>query len=305
MDLVAVWAVIVFVFVCEENQTVQIGTGLPNQVRNVRPDLIPAWAARAEQAGFSTLTTVGRYAYPGVSDTVALAAAAGATSTIGLLSAVMLAPTWPGSLLAKELAGIDGVSGGRLRVGLGVGIRPDDFVADGFGLAGRGARLERDLVTFREVWAGKEVGGGPNPAVPPGTREIPLLFGGWAPAVMDRMARWGEGYIGASLPAPAVAPSFDTAREAWKRAGREGSPRLVALAYYALDDPEAGKRNIYDYYSGAGDEFATMISSAVCGSAEAVRAAISTFEDIGADEIMFNPATTDPDEITRLADIVF
>ncbi|MEU7691502.1 MULTISPECIES: LLM class flavin-dependent oxidoreductase [Microbispora] len=80
----------------------KIGIGLPNQVRDVTAATIPRWAALAEEAGFSTLATTGRYAYPGVSDTVALAAA-GATTTIGLLSAVLLAPTWPGALLAKEV----------------------------------------------------------------------------------------------------------------------------------------------------------------------------------------------------------
>ena len=46
----------------------RIGTGLPNQVRNVRPAVLPAWARQAENAGFTSLATVGRYAYPGVSD---------------------------------------------------------------------------------------------------------------------------------------------------------------------------------------------------------------------------------------------
>jgi hypothetical protein len=56
-----------------------------------RPAVIPEWAAAAEETGFSALGTIGRVAYPGVMDTVALAAAAGATSTIGLLSNVMVA----------------------------------------------------------------------------------------------------------------------------------------------------------------------------------------------------------------------
>ena len=46
----------------------------------------PEWAAAAEEAGFSALGTIGRVAYPGVMDTVTLAAAAGVTSTIGLLN---------------------------------------------------------------------------------------------------------------------------------------------------------------------------------------------------------------------------
>jgi hypothetical protein len=52
----------------------KIGIGLPNQVRGTRPTVIPGWASRAEQAGFSTLGTVGRVAYRGVMDTVALPA---------------------------------------------------------------------------------------------------------------------------------------------------------------------------------------------------------------------------------------
>lgn len=282
----------------------KIGTGLPNQVRDVRPDVIPGFARSAEDEGFELLTTVGRHAYPGVSDTVALAAAAAVTSRIELLSGVLLAPTWPGTLLAKEAAGIDGISGGRLTLGVGVGIRPDDFIAEGYGSAGRGARFDRDLETYREVWGGAAIGGGTNPAVPKGTRQVPLLFGGMAPAALDRMARWGEGYIGGSVPAPMVAPSFDAARQAWSNAGREGSPRLVALVYYSLGDGEKGKSNIYDYYSGTPD-FAQLVTGAVCDTPAKVKEAISAFSDIGADALVFNSGTDDVEDIKRLAEIVF
>src|SRR6266568_3150807 len=186
----------------------RIGIGIPNQVRNVNGTVIPAWAAQAEKAGFAMLGTVGRFAYPGINDTVALAAAAGATSTIDLISNVLLAPTWPAELLAKELAGIDAVSGGRLTVGLGIGGRPDDFVVGNAPLAGRGKRFDHDLEVYRGIWQGEPVGGGPNPAVPADTRQIPMLFGASAPAAMARMAKWGIGYIGGSVPAAMVADSF-------------------------------------------------------------------------------------------------
>lgn len=282
----------------------RIGIGIPNQVRNMRPEVVPAWARLAEESGFASLTTVGRQAYPGLSDTVALAAAAAVTSRIELISGVLLATTWPGPLLAKELAGIDAVSGGRLTVGLGVGQRLDDFIVEGYGSAGRGARMDRDLETYRAIWRGDPVGGGPNPAVPPGSRQIPMLFGAFAPAAMDRMARWGEGYIGGSVPAPMAAPAFDAARDAWRRAGREGEPRLVALAYFALGDSDRGRQNVYDYYSVSG-EFADIVAGAVCDSPVKVKEAISSFADIGVDEIAFNTGTDDLDEVKRLADIVF
>jgi hypothetical protein len=221
----------------------RIGTGLPNQVRNVRPAVLPAWARQAENAGFTSLATIGRNAYPGISDTVALAAAAAVTSRIELVSGILLGPTWPATLLAKELAGIDGVSNGRLTVGLGVGLRPDDFVAEGYGAAGRGKRFDQDLARFREVWS------------------------------------------------------------AWSRAGRDGSPRLVALAYYALGDGEQGRKNVRDYYSDFGD-FADLVASAVCDTPQKVREAVASFKGIGADDLIFHASTDDVDGIKRLADIV-
>lgn len=282
----------------------RIGIGLPNQVRDVRPSVIPAWAERAEKAGFVSLGTVGRHAYPGVADTVALAAAAAVTSRAELITGVLLGPTWPAPLLAKELAGIDGISGGRLTVGLGVGVREDDFVADGYGPRGRGARFDRDLEVYRSIWQGEPVGGGPNAAVPEGTRQVPMLFGGFAPAALDRMARWGEGYVGGSMPAQFVGPSYDAAREAWQRAGRDGEPRLVALVYFALGDGDAGKRNVHDYYTATGEEMASQVTAAVCDSPAKLQEALSSFADIGATDIVFNPATDDIDDIARLADVV-
>jgi alkanesulfonate monooxygenase SsuD/methylene tetrahydromethanopterin reductase-like flavin-dependent oxidoreductase (luciferase family) len=283
---------------------VKIGIGLPNQVRNVDPSIIPAFATRAEAAGFSSLGTVGRVAFPGVMDTVALAAAGGATQSIGLIANVLLGTVWPPVLLAKEIAGIDGISGGRLTLGLGRGGRPDDFVVDGLPAKGLGARFDSDLEVYRRVWGGEPVGGGENSAVPAGTREVPLLFGALAPKAMARMAQWGEGYIGGSFPAAMVGPFFDQARQAWAAAGREGSPRLVALAYYAFGDIDQGRANVFDYYSGLGKETADMVSGTFPAGADSVRAVARQFDDLGADELIFNTTVPHLDQIEQLADAV-
>ncbi|MEV0408216.1 LLM class flavin-dependent oxidoreductase [Actinoallomurus sp. NPDC050550] len=281
----------------------KIGIGLPNQVRNVRPTVIPEWAAQAEKAGFSTLGTVGRIAYPGLMDTVALAAAAGATSTIKLITNILIAPVWPPALLAKEIAGIDGISGGRLTLGIGTGGRPDDFVVKDLGPQGRGKRLDHNLAIYHAIWTGEPVGG-TNPAVPAGTREVPILFGGFSDPAFERMARWGQGYIGGSMPAATVTDAFAKARAAWAGAGREDSPRLVAIAYYAFGDIDAGRANVHHYYSAHGAEVADFTASGVNGGPDAVRSAVQEFAAIGADELIFNPALDDPDEILRLADAV-
>ena len=157
-------------------------------------------------------------------DTVALAAAAATTTSIGLLSNIMIGPAWPPVLLTKETAAIDAISGGRLTLGLGVGLRPDDFVVDGLGTASRGQRFDQDLGIYRNVWKGQPVGGGPNPAMTPEAREIPLIFGGAVPASFERVARWGIGYVGASVPAPMIAPTLEATR-ASRRPSRRPAPR--------------------------------------------------------------------------------
>ncbi|NJQ15663.1 LLM class flavin-dependent oxidoreductase [Streptomyces bohaiensis] len=280
-----------------------IGIGLPNQVRDVHAPVIPAWARLAEEAGFSTLGTTGRIAYPGVMDTVALAAAAGATSRIGLLSQVLLATTWPGALLAKEAASIDAVSAGRLTLGIGVGIREDDFVVPGHGPRDRGARMDRDLETYRSLWAGAPVPGSENPAVPAGTRQVPLLFGATTPAAFRRMAETSDGYVAGSVPAAMASGLFDAARGAWQAAGRPGRPRLVGLNYVSLGDPDRGRANVADYYAATG-QYQDIVVGNVHTSAESVRDAVKQFEDLGVDELILSPGTDDLDEVTRLADIV-
>jgi alkanesulfonate monooxygenase SsuD/methylene tetrahydromethanopterin reductase-like flavin-dependent oxidoreductase (luciferase family) len=288
----------------KETSFMKIGIGLPNQIRNVRPAVIPEWASRAEKAGFSTLGSVGRVAYPGVMDTVALAVSAGATSTIGLISNILIAPAWPPVLLAKEAASIDAVSGGRLTLGLGLGGRPDDFVVDGLGARGTGKRLDHDLEVYHSVWRGDPVGGSSNPAVPAETRQVPVMFGGMVPAAFERVARWGKGYIGASVPASMVAPAFQGARTAWKNAGREGTPRLVAIAYYALGDIDKGRSNVWDYYMTAGDETAGLITGGVLVGPDGVKTGLKEFAEIGADELILNPTLDDLSELERLADVV-
>lgn len=153
------------------------------------------------------------------------------------------------------------------------------------------------------MWNGRPVGGGDNPAVPAYTREVPLLFGGFAPNALARMAKHGQGYVGGSMPPGMVADAFDKARAAWRDGGREGDPRLVAIVYYALGEPDTGRAKVGDYYSNLG-ELAKVVVDNVRTTPEAVRAAVKEFADLGADELIFNPATDEIDDVERLAEIV-
>ncbi|MEW2490916.1 LLM class flavin-dependent oxidoreductase [Streptomyces sp. NPDC048411] len=182
--------------------------------------------------------------------------------------------------------------------------RADDFVVDGLGSRGTGKRLDRDIETCRSVWRGEIPPGCDSPAVPVGTREVPLLFGGMAQASFDRVARAGRGYIGPSAPLVVVGPAFERARAAWKDSGRAGTPYLVALAYFALGDEDIGRANAHDHYRTAGPDGARAKGAEVSGGADAVRATVRAFAQLGADELMLNPTVDDLDQVARLAGLV-
>jgi hypothetical protein len=118
------------------------------------------------------------------------------------------------------------------------------------------------------------------------------------------MARWGQGYVAGGLPAATVGPIFDAARAAWKEEGREGSPKLVAVAYFALGDEDEGRRNIRHYYEANGSEYADTMAKAVNVGRSSLRSTIESFAAIGTDELIFLPGLQDPDEVSALADAV-
>jgi hypothetical protein len=86
---------------------VKIGIGLPNPVPNIPGNVLVDWAQRAEAAGFSGLVTIDRIAYPSHDSLTSLAAAAGATERISLMTNILLAPIYTPALLAKTAASID------------------------------------------------------------------------------------------------------------------------------------------------------------------------------------------------------
>src|SRR5689334_4597241 len=126
--------------------SLKLGLGLPNADLSIHDGkLLVDIARRAEELGFSTLGTIGRIAYPTFEELVTLAAAAGATSRIGLMTDVLIAPARDPVLLAKQAATLDQVSGGRFTLGISVGSRPDDFSTTGFNLKDRGKRFDAAL----------------------------------------------------------------------------------------------------------------------------------------------------------------
>jgi alkanesulfonate monooxygenase SsuD/methylene tetrahydromethanopterin reductase-like flavin-dependent oxidoreductase (luciferase family) len=286
---------------------VDIGIGLPNTVPGTEGRTLIDWARHAEEAGFSTLGTIGRLVYPNYEELVALSAAAAVTSQIRLTTGVLLAPLYTNSaLFAKQAASLDRLSGGRLVLGLGLGGREDDFAASGVSMHHRGRRLEEQIAMMRRVWSGEEFGYaggiGPEP-VRPGGPEI--ILGGATEASFRRVARIADGWIMGGGPPDMFAQAAAAVDQAWQEAGRPGRARKLTLAYYGLG-PEARSQAegyILHYYGWLGD-IAGMIASGAAVSAEMVKSYVAAFEAGGCDEIIFVPTSSRLDQVSLLAEAI-
>ena len=284
----------------------KIGIGLPNPVPNTKGGVLVEWAKRAEEAGFSGLVTIDRIAYPSYDSLTALTAAAAVTERIGLLTNILLGPAYTPVVLAKVTASLDQLSGGRLTLGLGVGARPDDFQLTGRSFEDRGRRFDADLELLHAAWAGQPVAGSPFPVGPPATRgRIPLLIGGRPELAAPRAARWGAGFTLGGAPPEMAGGAIEGFRKAWEEAGGTGRPRIVALSYFSLGEEHTAEslHNLRTYYGFLGD-WAEQVAGGAPRTPEAVRQQAAAFEEVGVDELIFDPSVADLDQVDLLADAI-
>jgi probable F420-dependent oxidoreductase len=135
---------------------------------------------------------------------VALAAVAARTKTMRIGTAVALAPLYNPVRFAEDAALVDILSGGRLDLGLAIGYRKRETAAFGVDFTRRGARFDEFLQIVTRLWAGETVDfegkhfqiKGAEVRPPALQKRIPLYIGGFAEKAMERVARYGQGYIG-------------------------------------------------------------------------------------------------------------
>jgi alkanesulfonate monooxygenase SsuD/methylene tetrahydromethanopterin reductase-like flavin-dependent oxidoreductase (luciferase family) len=282
----------------------KVGLGLPAG----DPVSLLSWARRAEVGPFSTLGLFDRIVYDNPEPMVTLAALAGATSRIRVQTEVLITILRATALLAKQAATLDRISGGRFTLGVGIGAREDDYRAVGVEVRGRGRRLDEQMAALRRIWEGEPYAEDIGPIGPaPARRGGPeVLFGGFVPATVERIARWGDGFLGAHLTPEQMDQFFRTVEASWQAAGRVGRPRLVAQANAALG-PESvldeARNALGGYYSFMGDS-ADQVVEEMLTTPEAIRQAVTAYGDIGADEVMLYCWSSDVDQIDRIADTV-
>jgi len=285
----------------------KIGIGLPATIPGTEGIRILDWAKKADSGPFSSLAILDRLVYPNYESLITLAAVAGVTQRIRLITTVLLAPLRNPVLFAKQTASLDALSGGRLTLGLGVGAREDDYLAASVPFKKRGKLFDQELEILKKIWSGQPLNDkvgpiGPRPFQSGGPE---ILIGGYSPVAIQRVGHWGNGFIVGGRDPKGTQQFFQLAEVAWKGAGRPGKPRLVGCFYYALgpDAKERAGANLRNYYAMLGPMVETMISNLPM-TLDAINVRIQAYEDIGADEVIMWPCTPDLEQLDQLAELV-
>ena len=160
---------------------------------------------------------------------VSLAFVAAVTSRIRLGTSVLIVPYYTPVMLAKQLATLDIVSGGRLDVGLGLGWSKDEFDAVGVPHEGRGKRADEFLRCLKAIWTEDPVEfkgefySVPRARVEPRPVQRPhppITIGGYGPTVIRRAVTY-DGFNGGNVPLGQVAPLVKEIKAAAEAAGRD------------------------------------------------------------------------------------
>jgi probable F420-dependent oxidoreductase len=299
----------------------RISVGLPQLLHGDPPDLVLRYAARAEELGFAGLWSLD--AVPGAATARVplldglhvLTAAAAVTREIHLGIAVIVLPARNPARLARELATIDQLSGGRLIVGVGVGRREPTAAGLGLPADHRARRLREGVEVLRALWAdGEATHEGelyrftdlriePKPVQRPGP---PIWFGAGTPPALRRAARLGDGWLGAgSSPSSAFPDQVRLLTDALRAEGRDPEAFPIGKrVYIAVEDTEQRARErLTAVLDGMYDAPGLTARVAVCGPPEACAAQLRELIAAGARELLLNPMYDHLEQLEALADV--
>jgi probable F420-dependent oxidoreductase len=299
----------------------RISVALPQLVRGEAPDVVSRYAARAEELGFAGLWSLD--SVPGSATSRVplldglhlLTTAAATTETIGLGIAVVVLPARNPAQLAKELATVDQLSGGRLTVAVGIGRKEPSAAGLGLPTGHRGHRLEEGVEVLRALWAdGAATHEGelysferlliePKPVQRPGP---PLWFGAGSPPALRRAARIGDGWLAAgSSPTALFAENLRIVEDALREFGRDPDTFSVGKrVYLAVEDTQQRARErLTPVLDGMYDNPGLTERVAVCGPVEVCAAQLRDLVAAGARELLLHPMYDYLGQLERLAEI--
>jgi probable F420-dependent oxidoreductase len=225
------------------------------------PADIARWATQVEQLGYESVLAydhvlgAGTSTRPGwrgyTSDDsfhevfVLLGYFAAVTSAVELTTGVVILPQRQTVLVAKQAAQVDVLSGGRMRMGIGVGWNPVEYQGLGEDFGNRGARSEEQIELMRALWATPTItfhgrwhqveNAGLNPR--PVRGNIPIWIGGAAEPALRRIGRLGDGWIPLRRPDDKAAAMIDRIRGYAAEAGRNPADIGVEARLNIADQP--------------------------------------------------------------------
>jgi probable F420-dependent oxidoreductase len=250
-------------------ERMKFGVAFANIGSFVEPAEAIRLARAAEGAGFESIWTVdhvvvpagyrSRYPYdpsgrlPSGEGTVFpdpliwLAYVAAQTSTLRLGTGILVVPQRNPLVLAKELATLDFLSGGRMILGAGIGWLEEEFQALGVPFAGRGQRTEEAIAAMRALWSEEQASFDGSTVSftdcflrpqPPGGA-IPVHLGGHSQAAARRAGRIADGFFPFGVSPGELPPLIDILRRSAVEAGRDPTTLEVTVQCNATGGQEA------------------------------------------------------------------
>jgi len=200
-----------------------------------------------------------------------LAAVAAWTSRVRLQTSVLVLPQREPLLVAKQAAEVDVLSGGRLRMGVGIGWAETEFAALGAAFGDRGARLTEAIALLRACWSQEPVSFDgrysslhemsmlPKPVTPGGP---PIIVGASAPKALDRAARIADGWAAQpGMPPGAAASAAEDMRARLRAAGRAPEAFPMQLSCPLAEDTGSVGDTLAAYRAAGFDRLGVHIPS--------------------------------------------
>lgn len=284
---------------------VQVGCFLPSYAASgpIDPAGLLEFARMAEGEGFDHLWAGDHYLWNvGIlSPMTTLAAVAAVTDRIRLGTGVYLLNLRHPSITAKDVASVDVLSQGRLILGIGIGgDNPDEYRALGCEPSARGAQLDENLTAVQSLLHQEETAfEGQHVTVPafrmdppPMQSPVPVWVGGRAQVVVERAARFGQGWFPVWVSAERVAAAWETIEAI--RGTREGFAMALNIFTTIGDSKEeAGAAQAAHLGSAYGLPFATFERYSAYGTADDLLATLSPFIAAGVTDLVLNIAGPD------------
>jgi len=194
-----------------------------------------------------------------------------AVSSLELVTGIIILPQRQSALVAKQAAEVDLLTGGKFRLGVGLGWNAVEYEALGKDFANRGRRIEEQVALLRRLWTEQSVTfdgeyervTAAGLAPPPVQRPIPVWFGASSPRAYERVGRLADGWF------PQVPPGrkLDEARgiidAAARKAGRD--PAALGLEGWLRWD-EQGTTRLVDHAGRWREAGATHLSVNTMGT---------------------------------------